>query len=286
MLFYFGYRLVITHCRKQTDIDKKDLISNYKIKVAPKDKLEISYADFLETIDLNRKVSGATSEQPLKWIVNIFDRQQSIFNYHYWTMEYFARNAHRDDKAVLTAAYVKNMHTFFAATELTKQGLYGSARILLRHIFEFLIIGKYVSLTNDIKFIEHWLQDGQININKQIFRKIKSPDTKSLENFYSLLCTYTHATSSSQQVGIKIENNENQIYETLLFILILLECNYHLLNSHFIDSQMSYYANTRFKADIKTKKDELKFHFQTIKKEFLKKDALKLISSYQRKWTF
>jgi hypothetical protein len=249
-----------------------------------KSRVESLFGEHLISSEKNYKYCHEKFQELIRLIHEIFDCQQNIFNSHFWTQlgDFHKPN---ENKIILNASYYKNTMSFVSSTEMTLRGFYGSARIILRQIFEFLIIGKYSSISEDSGFTKHWIQGGQINIGRQILNKLKKPNTAEFNALYEALCNYNHATPYAQQIGLSFERNQSEIQLNLVVILALLECNYHLLNTHYIDSTMRYYGLAYQGEEVKNNKKKLKELFASNRK-YLGKPSLAVIKDYKSTWHF
>jgi hypothetical protein len=248
------------------------------------DQLNLYYLDLKKSIDKNYELTTGAYSEIVNLIKSIFDAQQKIFKLYFWmTQADFHKNSL--SKKILCAAHLKNMNTIFSNIELTSYGLYGSSRILLRQIFEFLIIAKYSSLTHDEKFIEHWQNGGQIGIGKQVFQKIKIKEFEKIGKFWKILCDFNHATSLSNQIGLKYKYVKDEIVGDFAIILILLNCNYHMLTQHIIDTRMKYYGSYYFSTD--NKNDIIKCrNLMKSSRNFISNEGIAIIRFYISKWDF
>ena len=59
---------------------------------------------------------------------------------------------------------------------------------------------------------------------------------------WDLLRSYSHSSIYSQQIVIDWKTHSADIAGNFIFLRLLLECNYHLLSSHLINSTMRYYS--------------------------------------------
>lgn len=125
---------------------------------------------------------------------------------------------------------------------MTRNGLYGPARTLLRHVFEYLVVAKYCALSEDNRVFDRWDAGDTVYFTKGVLNKIVTPDISELKDFWRLMCKYSHSTTTSQQVTVEWEGSEDDIYVTLCFVRALLECQYHLLNSILITKSMRSFA--------------------------------------------
>lgn len=127
---------------------------------------------------------------------------------------------------IFTLAY-KNLISLYSCIYLMKKGILGSARIIFRNIYENLLIDKYFSISKDI-----------INFNK-----LKNGDQLSIKNktskesieFWDILNKYTHDTVYAQDFDLYYD--KSAIENCNCFLSVLLEMNYHILNTHISKKQ-------------------------------------------------
>ena len=191
--------------------------------------------------------------------------------------------------SMLFSAYHRNLFAFYGALDLTKRGLFGPARPILRHIFEALIIAKYLSLSEDPKIYKAWEKGGFIYLSKQVLKKIEAPDPSSFQEFWKTLSEVTHATRYSQQISFLPSHVLPHVHFNLDLILGFLECHYHLLSSHFLTSSIKYYGN--YYSDQQSKLNELHTSKRKIRELFKKARTLnknpklkKCVRDYKSSW--
>jgi hypothetical protein len=202
-------------------------------------------------------------------------------------------NRKKELNSILYSSFHKNIVSMYSAIKLSELGLYGPARPLLRNIFEWLLLAKFSNVAQSDSVLKAWYNQKPIFLSNSVFKKINSPDTKPFEDMWSMLCEYTHASRSSIQGGIDSEDPEileESIYNFLI-LNILLECNYHLLNTHMASDQLIYYSKFYCERAGKPTKtwrvSEYRKECHSIFKEnrsFLSKEAVKLIAAYKKKW--
>ncbi|HEU4457090.1 MAG TPA: hypothetical protein VFR81_28740, partial [Longimicrobium sp.] len=180
----------------------------------------------------------------------------------------------------------KNISAAFDALSLLRRGAFGSARIILRQILESLIIAKYCALSEDESLALKWQAGRIIYLSKEVFQRITDPDTASLYELWGLMSNYTHASIFAQQrtpiIDDEIEWDELNV--TFVYLEILLECNYHLLNSYIITSSMAYYAsNYRSSYAVPELRAEAHNLFREARRNF-GPGARKLLTTYKRRW--
>lgn len=217
---------------------------------------------------------------------SLLNLQHSIAACHFWQLGAPMGFRNAPNKAPIISAFHKNIYAFWSALELTRKGIYGPARTLLRYIFEALIIAKFSSLNPKSGVVSKWLNGEDVFLARDIIGQIRSPDVSEIKIFWKLLCQYAHATKYAQQVGLDLSEVDKEVHLNLLFLRILSECNYHLLNSHLLNKSMLYYTNLYNKeANSKDKSVRIRNIFLESKKE-LRPSSKKLIREYVRKWVF
>jgi hypothetical protein len=177
------------------------------------------------------------------------------------------REAKSDKTSILFSAYWKNILTLFSAYELVNKGLFGPARMLARHSFEYLFLAKYCSVADDPKLLNKWETGSRwISLDKNVFEKIKKPSTEPFLKLWDELCRYSHASIYSMQ--IMFEEDEKFIErmgDTYGILKMLQRCNYHLLNSHLINKRARFYTelySRRGKAEPKVMRGRIRELFK------------------------
>lgn len=206
----------------------------------------------------------------------------------------FAHSGHSAEiYPLLISSFHKNIFSFFSALRLSSCGLYGAARPLMRNIFESLMISKFSSISDNLSVMKKWHNEEIVYFSNSVLKKIKIPSSEEFYSFWSLVCEYSHTTRSSLQISLDINDKENfeEINLNIAIINALLECNYHLLNTHLITIKYEYmgkfYSSPHFSKLPKYKVPELRKAAHTIFKsnrKFLGSGSVKLISAYKRKW--
>ena len=149
---------------------------------------------------------------------------------------------HKSQSIILSAIY-KNFYIFYSSLELLKKGFFGSTRVLLRQSFEFLILGKFCAITNNQKVFENWKDGKTVYFSNEVLKKINNPNISEIKQFWILLCKYAHSTSTSQQINLSWDDNKKDINLTFTFIILLLDCHYHLLNSILLPNAIKSFIN-------------------------------------------
>ncbi len=230
-------------------------------------------------------------KEDIQEIIEIFNLQYDYIEEHlkvasleyYLSMEYYSN--------MLATAFRKNMFSFYSAFHSTQQGLFGSARIVLRNIYEFLLIGKYSAISEDNKFIDKWTEGKDVSLQREVFSNIISPKLVEIKELWKLLCKFTHSTIYAQQIDFNANRFFKDIKFNLILLKVLLEMNFHLLNSYYINSSLRYYTqesniypvNEFNKIPIKEKKKLLKLLFKKTKSK-MEREPRKVIYDYKLKW--
>jgi hypothetical protein len=74
---------------------------------------------------------------------------------------------------VMFSSMYKNFFAFYAAIDLTKRGLYGTARPILRYLFESIMIAKFCSVSHNDDLIQKWNNEEPINLSIMLSKKLK-----------------------------------------------------------------------------------------------------------------
>jgi hypothetical protein len=188
---------------------------------------------------------------------------------------------------ILFSCFHKNLFSVFTALDLTKKGFFGSARPIIRHAFEGLLIAKFCSTARNRELFRRWENGMAIFISKDVLRKVQHPDLNEIGRFWGLLCGYTHASTCAQQVHFGQDETDLiwNVGLNLVFIKILLECNYHVLGSHLITPSIKYTGNIyRNKKKAEELRKRIYRLFVRSKKGMLKAPRI-VISDFKRKWS-
>jgi hypothetical protein len=189
------------------------------------------------------------------------------------------------NKIVFSALH-KNLIALHASFKLTKIGLYGPARSILRHVYEALLIAKFCSVSHNTDLYEKWKNGNDVRLSRNVLDKIIHPKTKAFREFWSLISDYSHASIYAQQVAVNIKNSPlHEISLNLVFLRTLIDCQYHLLGRHLITSSMQHHTKYyRQGADpvpaMKKKMNELLKESRTT----LAKEPKEIIKNYRATW--
>ena len=237
-----------------------------------------------ETISKNQALFDEKYGQRLAQLRSCIDAQHSYSRLFFGFLGSTDFTNHANAGAPLASAVVKNELALFASASLVRDGLYGVATMQLRSVFEALMIGKVASLLRSDPVIERWEKGDSINFSRGVLKRIKSPQVPELKELWSGLCKTSHATIYSFQVETDYENIREEISGTLAIIEMLLSCNFHLINRHFVTKTLFYYA-TRYgdEEQVKNKREAARNATKELSCMLSQKGNV-LIREYSRAW--
>lgn len=245
-----------------------------------------TYDELNTILKHNEAIVKKQLENQIRHFVSLYDIQQKLIKNHSFGFvdPYYGMTT---VKQVLLQSYFKNSDLFLASSNLILQGHYGAARIIMRQIFEFLLIGKYCFLTKKEGFTNRWLAGKQIDVYGEIIKKLIKPDKKEFHDFWIMICKFTHATTFSNQASFNYEENKLEIRASYYILLILLCCNYHLLSRCVIDYKLIYRSNVYgdHKLDNTNLKVKAKEIITKVKKD-LAPAGITLIKTYCGNWKY
>jgi hypothetical protein len=213
---------------------------------------------------------------------NYFDSQQKLFLNHYpGPRHYF-----EDYETIILQAYWKCTHLSFSVNQLILHGEYGSARIIMRHIFEFLILAKYMYLTKDNFKAHRWLKGGQFDLYDNVIKQLHTPDKKNFHDLWIMFSQLVHAGTGSVQVGLSKEIDDD-VLSSFYINLLLLCCKNILLQKLYITSKLEYISERygNYHDENKEIRKQIRSHEKEIKKQ-LPPLSLSVIRDYRKNWEF
>lgn len=213
------------------------------------------------------------------------------------------------DNKVADMALLNQINLSYSIIQLIENGFFGSARVLLRQFFEFLIIGKFSEFDSG-NLIHKWEsktsnnKEFDINLSRDVLHIIRSKkDVGHLQKMWKILSDFSHPTKYAQQLPPFSTSDDHltwmklsykNIHYTLDLFFMLLCMNHHLLISNWGKKTsgwyMGYYKDPMgFWKREKNIKGKTK---TTIKKYFQLNDELdgpntelkKTIFQYKQKW--
>jgi hypothetical protein len=136
------------------------------------------------------------------------------------------------------AAFHKGLLMLSSCIDLTQRGFYGSARPLLRHTYEFLMIAKFCCVSPDNRVYDRWQKREVVYFTNAILKKISSPDMSPLADLWNELNELTHATRVSSQVDLHFPNIARDVQANLALIQVMADWLAHILTTHIITTSM------------------------------------------------
>lgn len=206
----------------------------------------------------------------------IIDQQLYLIYLNTIVMNY----KNHDFAEIMCSLCYKNLISIFSSIKLLKDGFLGTAKIIFRNVYESLLTGKLIGITNDYKYYEKWKTGEQFSMKKDIFSKLINEPSKEILEFWDILNKYNHSTIYAQDFELEI--NKNEIENCNVFIFALLDMNFHLLNS-FVSKYYNYYLNYYFKGSYTQRKKDLNSNLSIVRKT-IDKRCKKVISEYKAEW--
>lgn len=210
-------------------------------------KYFIGDSEFIE-----KKFSGN-----IRSINQAFEIELELFDLISWTLRR-GIGATNETTPIVLSGFFKGLLSIYGAFSLTLNGHYGSARIILRHAFEYLLIGKYCIVSNNSRLITKWKNGEDIPLSREVFNKISKPSMVRMKKLWKELCHYTHATIFSQQAFIASEKEVAHLNMNFALIRAFLDMNYHLFNRHLVNSSMVFYFSSYSDDEEKARYKQLK----------------------------
>lgn len=185
---------------------------------------------------------------------------------------------------VLFACFHKTLLNLHTAHELTLDGLYGLARPHLRQAFESLMIGKHCSCDPESDIFDRWIDGVDLYFSNGILKKLVNPDTAQFQQFWTMLCHWSHATVYASQLSLDLETTVDESGINLALIGSLAECVDHLLCTHLLTPSVRYYAK-RYGREQTTPEARTKFKESLPSLRAIRGPlARQLVKDYRAKW--
>lgn len=233
----------------------------------------------------NEQIILKTVKEELWLIEKVFDTEYKIASYYFWTLNGLIPRSHLMSN--LLSTFHKNLFAFYAALELTRKGLFGSARPLMRTIFESLMISKFCSISRNKYLLQKWGDGETIYFTNSIVKNILFPQPAVFQDFWKIVCLYSHPTIFSQQISLNIKEERKELLLNFVFLKILFVCSYHLLSRHLINSRMRYYVDSYLqnieKTMLKNLRKDIRNLFVLLKRD-MSVDSKNLIKCYRSVW--
>jgi hypothetical protein len=233
----------------------------------------------------NRCLTQEKFSERLSAIQECINAQHEYVKLFYGLLGQRHLTQHCDAETPIVSAVVKNEIALYSSFVLTMDGLHGSGLALLRSVYEALMIAKFASLRQSDHLISKWIAGETIYFSKAVLKKIVSPELKELKILWESLCPVSHATIYSYQVLTNFEDIEEEISRNLAILSMLLGCNFHLINKHYVTDSMVYIAKNyhRKEGEFQHLRDAAKITTQTATK-FVSRQGRQVIKEYSRAW--
>ena len=192
-----------------------------------------------------------------------------------------------ESERIALGLYHKTFLGNFAAYQLLTQGLFGPARPLLRHSFESYVLAKFFIVAEDERLALKWRNAEMYVLGRDVLRKIGAPDVEPLRKFWGVLSDHTHASIVSLQGTVDVTEPDHHwtLRETLVHFEMILQCGFHVLNSHLITRSMVWYASHyREESHIAELRRVIREIFTEARPIFNER-ARFLVHTFRRKWT-
>lgn len=206
----------------------------------------------------------------------LFNNQLEIINLNFILLDY----KKNDFSEIILSLCYKNLISLISAVELIKKGFIGSAKIIFRNVYESLLIGKLIGVTEDKNYYAKWYNGEQFSMRREIFQKLENKISEESIEFWDILNKYTHSTIYSQRFMLDIDSTELENCNTILTALVAM--NHHLLNnfvSRYYDYYLNYYGGQYYKELKVTSKKSLSHA-----KSMIDPRCKKVIKDYSAKW--
>ena len=232
----------------------------------------------------------------LKYFTNFLSEEISLFEKHINFQSFILNGCltifniypYSDVDSIVLQAHIKSVYLLYNAHKLTLQGNQGIAKSLFRQIFEYQLICKYFHSQNSEAEAKKWLENRDFNVNSMIWKKLEKPSKKNLSDFWRLLCTQAHATTTACQVYSDIDSNQVEI-QTGYHMILMLTC----LESHSLGFLCQRKNITRLKRlignELYSELTDCRRELEEVVKftmSLFSEEGKALINDYRNKWTF
>ena len=223
----------------------------------------------------------------------IVDEHNQLIDSHKDVLEFYlpffqtSVGSKPDLTTLFLSSALTNLHTLYAACELTMLGHFSSAKSLYRKIFEFLMISKYCFTTEDNNLAELWLKGGDFDLYKTTMKYMVKPRKQKFIDLWRILCQFNHGTVYSTQNVLQWTLNKNQLYECITLSYILVRCNNHLLKSILLKRvpRVKYNAEHLDQNEIRFLNHTFRESCQVFK-QFVGEASTSFISEFTKKWAY
>ena len=181
----------------------------------------------------------------------------------------------------------KNIDYLYSTFLLTRQGMYGSARVIFRNIYESLIILKTVAIANDEQLLQKWINGEEISLRSSVFRKIEYPISEEMKVLWNDLCRFCHGTIYSIEQEKNYSEAKGNIEYNYVIIEMLVYMNFHVLNRYVFSEGMKamIYRTVVSDVPIKDKITQMRLLMKSLK-EVLCPAPKRVLIDFSKVWKF
>lgn len=146
--------------------------------------LEITFDDFKQSEIFNEKLISEFLKSEIKIFEDFFNVKQHLWKSHIWSsiMDPYC-NFHQYE-IVAIHAYCKVINLLYDCHSLSLKGQIGAVRVLQRQAFEFVILGKYMTIKKDDNQANLWLIKGNFNVYNDVIKRLESSTKNALHKTF------------------------------------------------------------------------------------------------------
>lgn len=187
---------------------------------------------------------------------------------------------------ILIPCFHKSLLSLVTAFDLTKRGLYGPGRPLLRHAFESLMIAKFCSVNHESGVFDKWMDGYDIWLSSDVFDNLASPQTDALRMFWRDLSGYTHSTVYASQPTLRATDavSAHAVGLNTVFLAMLIECMYHLLSTHIATRSVRWYQDFYGDGEVARETSQRLKSQMTLRRRAMTQGARRLVLDYRARW--
>jgi len=283
-----------------------------KIKKSTQQKSRfLNSRQIYSTIRINKKMTKKIFETKINLIKKFIDYQIQLTDLYF--RQRIAKEQLREvyhTNTVTDSTLLNQINLSYSIIILIEHGFYGSARVLLRQFFEFLIIGKFSEFDKG-NIIQKWElktennREFDLSLSRDVLNILsKKKDISQIRKTWKILSDFSHPTRYAQQVPPFSSQEDHlewmkmsypNIHYTLDLFFVVLCMNYHLLTSNWGRKSRGWYFGYPkdslglWKREKKSKENSkvlVKKYFEINQKHGnVNKELKKTIFQYRQNWS-
>ena len=255
----------------------------------------------------NKKIISKVFESKFKLIHHLIDYQIQLTDMYLRGIRVKKRlGLAYEENIVVDNTMLSRITLNHSIMILLENSFFGSAHVLLRQYFEYLIIAKFSEYDGGM-ILNKWIiksetrdRKSNINLTWDILNKLNEKNISAIKDMWNKLSDMSHPTAFAQQVphlssdskkSVEwVSRNHGNIHFALDLFFMLLCMNYHLLISIWGKKAKNYYFEdpsfSKLEKQIKGNlKSTTKEYFE-INKKYKKINPLlkKVIYQYRQNW--